>query len=139
MKNWVLSRVIPSCSACCNLYLLIALCCFTWLGCGSSSQLTKDEKLVSQYQRAIGCSDYARLRPAAGDHEDVLAACKDRLQGSFAEAEVVTAFVYRSLNKGVLFVHLVFRGNPGEARQGYNYLVRQEEAEVLGGYLCGTV
>lgn len=119
------------------MYLLIALCCFTWLGCGSSSKLTKDEKLVGQYQRAIGCSDYARLRPADGDHEEVLAACKETLKIQFDQAEIVTAFVYRSLNKGILFVHLVYRSRSGSPREGFNYLVDGEHVTVLGGYPCG--
>lgn len=137
MKNWVLNRVISSCNACFKPILLILMLGLVSTGCGSSKNVDKGSKLAGQYQRAIGCSDYGRLRPSVGDHESVLGACEESLKNEFSTAEVITAFVYRSLNKGVLFVHMVYRIGPDAPREGYNFLVDNEEAEVLGGYRCG--
>ena len=137
MKNWVLNRVIPSCSACCRLAgVLICLTGLVLEGC-ATSKLSKEDRLVDQYQRAIGCQDYGRLRPAKGGHDAILTACTKSLKKEFSTAEVITAFVYRSLNKGILFVHMVYRLGPGDPREGYNYLVAQDGAAVLGGYRCG--
>ena len=138
MRNWVLNRAIPLCSVCFRPILILLVLGFAFTRCGSGKHIDKRTKLAGQYQRAIGCSDYARLRPAIGDHEAVLGACKESLTNQFGTAEVITAFVYRSLNKGILFVHMVYRLGPNGPREGYNYLVDDEEAEVLGGYPCGT-
>lgn len=137
MRKWVLSRVIQLCSACCSTIFFLLPILLVIHGCGTANPAAKESRLVSQYQRTIGCQDYARLRPAPGEHEKVLAECKNALQEQYEFAQIVTAFVYRSLNRGVLFVHLVFRQGEDNPRQSYNYLIKSDEQRILGGYPCG--
>ena len=136
MRNWVSNHVIPLCSVCYKLIFSLFIGAISLSGC-AGGKVTKEQKLVSQYQHAIGCSNYGRLRPAAGNHEAVLKACEEVLKDKFGGAERVTAFVYRSLNRGILFVHLVYRQEPNWPREGYNFLVNSDKVEVLGGYRCG--
>lgn len=116
--------------------LIIVLLIFSQ--CKVQTQEEKEQKLVNQYERTIGCYNYFQLKAILSGYDKEVGECeKDFIQGKDDKMyELADANIYKSLTKEVILIHISYRYNNQSGRRAVNYLYHTEEKRIIGYYNC---
>lgn len=115
-----------------TIFFLLGITC---ISCNPTLEATNYSKLLKSYEDRIGCQHYASLRPAVGDFDELKLKCKAHYTTVDPHKELVSAHVYKTMNKGLLFVHLAFKSEKN-IWDAVNYLFDTLNNKIVGYYKC---